>query len=93
MELPRDLIMLARSRGQSVGFLSLDIAKAFDSLSREYLFSILGEWGFGEAVVRLVKSLYTSSVGQVNINGRLSRPFEISRVVRYPRCLCWPWTL
>lgn len=39
-------------------FLSIDIRKAFDSLSWSYFNSILGQWGFGTHFLRWISSLY-----------------------------------
>lgn len=40
--------------------LSLDLQKAFDSISWSYLFSILERWGFGPRFSGLLKSLYSN---------------------------------
>lgn len=65
------------------GFLlSLDIYKAFDSLSWDYLCYVLQRWGFGDSVLTWLTALYSSSSAVVRYAGCLSPPFPISRGAR-----------
>ena len=65
------------------GFLlSLDLQKAFDSVSWAYIFSILERWGFGSNFLGLIGALYANPRALVRINGHYSKPIEIRRGTR-----------
>ena len=59
--------------------ISLDQKKAFDFLSREYLWDVLKAYGFKNDFIDLIKILYAESTVQVNVNGVLTEAFEIER--------------
>ena len=60
----------------------LDQRKAFDFISREYLWEVLKEYGFKKEFINLIKLLYIESTVQVNVNGVLTDTFEIKRGVK-----------
>ena len=62
--------------------ISLDQKKAFDLISRDYLWEVLRRYGFSTAFINIVKLLYFKSSVQVNVNGVLTDQFEISRGVK-----------
>eukprot|EP00253_Pinus_taeda_P005332 PITA_05332 len=62
--------------------LKLDLSKAFDSLSWNYMKKILLAFGFNSAWVRWIMSLLTSSFFSVLINGIPSETFRRSRGIR-----------
>ena len=62
--------------------ISLDQRKAFDFLSREYLWEVLKANGFKHDFIDLIKLLYVESTVQVNVNGVLTEAFEIKRGVK-----------
>lgn len=53
----------------------IDIAKAFDSVSWQFLFEILRHRGFGPRWLRLLALLLSSSSTQVLVNGHASHSF------------------
>lgn len=49
--------------------LSLDLQKAFDSLLWSYLFTVLEHWGFGPRFSDLLRSLYSTPVARIRLQG------------------------
>eukprot|EP00253_Pinus_taeda_P024215 PITA_24215 len=62
--------------------LKIDLSKAFDSLSWQYIKEVLIAFGFAPPWVRWVMSLITSSFILILINGIPSSPFHPSRGIR-----------
>eukprot|EP00253_Pinus_taeda_P031323 PITA_31323 len=62
--------------------LKIDLSKAFDSISWEYMQSILKAFGFAPSWVRWVSSLISSSFFSILINGIPSSTFRPSRGIR-----------
>ena len=62
--------------------INLDQRKAFDFLSREYIWDILKAYGFKKDFIDLIKILYAESTVQVNVNGVLTEAFKIERGVK-----------
>lgn len=73
---------LARSRKIPMHLLSLDIRKAFDTVSWPYLFYILQRWGFGPHFLGWVNALYNQPQAYVHYSGFRSDPFPILRGTR-----------
>lgn len=65
--------------------LSLDLQKAFDSLSWSYLFIVLRRWGFGEKFIGTLKALYSAPIAKVKLQGYYLDPIQIARGTRQ-RC-------
>ncbi len=61
--------------------LFLDFRKAFDSVSRNFIFDSLKLFGFGQYFIKRVKALYCGSNRSINLANRTSR-FEINRGIR-----------
>uniref|UniRef100_A0A3B1J3P5 Reverse transcriptase domain-containing protein n=1 Tax=Astyanax mexicanus TaxID=7994 RepID=A0A3B1J3P5_ASTMX len=61
---------------------SLDQKKAFDFVSREYLWEALQHYGFPPNFIAMIKLLYKKSITQINVNGILTEPFETHRGVK-----------
>lgn len=61
---------------------ALDAEKAFDRVEWEYLFFILGRFGFGEKFISWVRLLYASPLASVRTNGTNSEYFRLSRSTR-----------
>lgn len=68
-----DIISLLHSQ------LSLDLQKAFDSVSWLYRFSILKRWGFGETFFNIINALYSTPEAQIRLQGFYSGFFGIKR--------------
>lgn len=62
--------------------LSLDIRKAFDTVSWPYLHSILHRWGFGPHFLQWISSLYNHLQAYIKYSGFRSDYFQIQRGTR-----------
>uniref|UniRef100_A0A8C5ATY5 Reverse transcriptase domain-containing protein n=1 Tax=Gadus morhua TaxID=8049 RepID=A0A8C5ATY5_GADMO len=62
--------------------ISLDQKKAFDYISREYLWEVLMAYGFKQELINIIKLLYVESTVQINVNGVLTDSFAIKRGVK-----------
>lgn len=76
------LLHLAGRCGHEMFLLSLDIAKAFDTLSWEYLFCILHKWGFQTGFLNWLSVLYSTPTALVQYGGYTSSWFPIQRGTR-----------
>lgn len=59
--------------------LQIDFEKAFDSVEHEFLFSTLEKIGFGNYMMRLIKTAFCNCSSYANVNGHLSAPIHILR--------------
>lgn len=59
--------------------LSLDAAKAFDSVEWEFLWTILGRMGFGPQFLSYVRLLYAVSTAKIWAGDMLSNSFRLGR--------------
>lgn len=62
--------------------ISLDAEKAFDRVEWDYLFSVLGKFGFGTKFISWIRLLYSSPKASVLTNRLQSRYFELFRGTR-----------
>ena len=60
----------------------LDFQKAFDTVSHDFLFSVLKKINFGQSFIKWVKTIYTNSESCLSNNGWTSKPFKIQRGIR-----------
>lgn len=56
----------------------IDFKKAFDSINRKVMFSVLRHYGIPEAVVNAISVLYNNSRSTVMVDGNISDPFDVS---------------
>ena len=56
----------------------IDFKKAFDSINRSVMFSILRHYGIPEVIVNAISVLYNNSKSAVMVDGNLSDPFEVT---------------
>lgn len=61
---------------------ALDQKKAFDCISREYLWAVLKGYNLPDAFINMIKILYSRSIIQVNVNGKLTEKIDIYRGVK-----------
>ena len=61
---------------------SLDAAKAFDSVEWTYLWECLGRFGFGPQFIKWLQLLYQAPTARIRVNGRTSSPFSLSQGTR-----------
>ena len=56
----------------------MDFKKAFDSINREIMFSILRHYGIPEKIVNAIKTIYKNSRSAVIVEGNISEEFEVT---------------
>ena len=62
--------------------INLDQSKAFDRVDHRYLGAVLSAAGFGPQFCSWVHLLYANPAVMVEVNGKRSRPFSLSRSIR-----------
>jgi len=62
--------------------LSLDAAKAFDSVDHNYMFEALRRYGFSETFISVVRTLYKEIKADILVNGFRSTMIRIERCVK-----------
>ena len=65
----RDMILDAKLRRKNLNVVSCDQKKAFDSISHDYIFSILEHINVGSFIIENIKRLYFNSCASIIING------------------------
>lgn len=71
-----------RDKSISGAVLFLDFEKAYDRISRKFIFQVLGRLGFGPAFIDAVRVLHWDTVGRVMVNQHISEFFEINSGVK-----------
>ena len=56
----------------------VDFTKAFDSINRSVMFSVLRHYGIPETLVNATQVLYTNSSSSVMVDGSISKPFSVT---------------
>ena len=56
----------------------VDFKKAFDSINRSVIFSVLRHYGIPETLVNAIQVLYTNSSSSVMVDGSISKPFSVT---------------
>jgi ribonuclease HI len=69
-------------RDDSPVVVSIDYAKAYDSLQREYLYKTLQKWRFGQPFINLIEALHTNTMVMFEVNGLLSRKMPMTCGIR-----------
>ena len=62
--------------------LSIDLQKAFDSVSWPFMFKVMNHWGFGAKFLGILSALYYSPEAKVRFQGIFSESIEIRRGTR-----------
>ena len=62
--------------------ISIDLKKAFDSVSRDFLFRTLSAFHFGPLFIQWIHTFYNNISSCVLNNGFSTAPFEVQRGVR-----------
>lgn len=81
----RRLYMNLQARHDQMGtrvVVSLDAAKAFNSVEWEYLWGCLARFGFGPKFTRWIQLLYQAPSARILINGKASQTFPLTRGTR-----------
>ena len=72
----------AKRKKHCISLAFCDIAKAYDSVCRELLYTKLRNIGFGGRVVALIRSMYFNDCVRVNLNEGLSDPVYFTQGVK-----------
>ena len=56
----------------------IDFKKAFDSINREVMFSVLRHYGIPDKLVKAIGVLYNNSKSAVMVDGNISEPFQVT---------------
>ena len=56
----------------------IDFKKAFDSINREVMFSVLRHYGIPDKLVKAIGALYNNSKSAVMVDGNISEPFQVT---------------
>ena len=59
--------------------LQVDFQRAFDSVGHHFLFKVLRAMGFGDYLLKLVKTAFAGCMSFININGNLSSPVYLGK--------------
>ena len=77
--------------------ISNDFKKAFDSVSRDFLFRTLSDFHFGPSFIQWIHTFYNNISSSVLNNGFSTAPFDVQRGVRHgeirypPICSSLSW--
>ena len=74
-----DIIEYAKSNNLSGAILLLDIQKAFDSVSHNFLFQVLAKFNFGDNFIRWIKVLYAERKSYITNYGNLTKSINMQR--------------
>ena len=75
-------IRRAKKKNHTISLAFCDIAKAYDSVDRELLYTKLDSVGFGGRVKSIIQSMYYNDCVRVRIGGGLSAPLWFTRGVK-----------
>ena len=78
----RQVMEKCREQRRDLYIAFVDLSKAFDSVDRELLWSVLKKCGCPNNFVAVVKQLHEGMQVRVRVVGDLSEPFEVSRGVK-----------
>ncbi|CAI5998235.1 unnamed protein product [Closterium sp. NIES-65] len=77
-----DIVDAAKCKNADWYLLLVDFQKAFDSVSREYLFGTMERMGFPRNFVRWCEGLHAGSTTRLLLNGWLGEPVAVKKGVR-----------
>ena len=80
-------IRKAKRQRRAISIAFCDLAKAYDSVNREILYTKLRAMGFGGRTCSLIQSLYYNDSVQVKIQGGLTEPLWFTQGVKQGCCL------
>ena len=82
IRLIQDIFQLYNEKNYPGLFMFVDFQKAFDSIEWDFLFKVLGKYGFGNNFKEWIQLLYTKPCAYVKNNGFFSEEFFLARGVR-----------
>lgn len=74
--------MEATSDGTPAAILSIDFAKAYDRLDRNFLNKTMIHYGFNKSFIRLVKLLSEDNTAEIIVNAKITEPIKLERGFR-----------
>ncbi|CAI7784105.1 unnamed protein product, partial [Closterium sp. NIES-54] len=77
-----DIIDMAKNHNEDWYLLLVDFQKAFDSVSRDFLFEVLEKMGFPQRFVGWIKGLHQDTTTKLLINGWLGQGVDVVSKVR-----------
>ena len=78
----RDMVYYCNENNIQGAVLSLDWSKAYDRVDHNFLYAVLRKLGFNEAFIQIVKLFCSSAESSVQINGNLTKTFNLGRGIR-----------
>ena len=78
----RDIIFHCNSSKSAACLLSLDLQSAFDNVHHEYLFEVMKKKGIDVIFIQKLQDIYTRAKSQLQINGYLTKFFDIDKGIR-----------
>ena len=90
LHLIRNIVDYVDQKNLAASFICLDQEKAFDRVSRSYMFDDLTAFGFNSNFIKWVKLLYNDISSSVIVNNHISQAFPIKRGVRQGCSLSMP---
>ena len=90
LHLIRNVMDYVDQKNLTASFICLDQEKAFDRVSRSYMFDTLRAFGFSDNFLRWIRLLYTDISSSVIINNHISDSFPIKRGIRRGCSLLMP---
>lgn len=78
----RDMFDISKLFDVDFGLISIDQEKAFDRIEHNYLWEVLGAFGFNKTFIDKLKVLYCDVESLLKVNGDLCAPFSVFRGIR-----------
>ncbi|GBG85669.1 hypothetical protein CBR_g40401 [Chara braunii] len=82
-------VEVLKGEHRDMAVLMLDLEKAYDRVGWSFVLTTLRRMGFGDGFCRWVLAMYTAASFAVQVNGHLSRSFQLTRSLRQG-CLLAP---
>ncbi|MCO5582925.1 hypothetical protein L7F22_036828 [Adiantum nelumboides] len=62
--------------------INMDLEKAYDRVSWEYILAVVERMGFGELFTGMVKTLFQNASATIQVNGYITESFQLARSIR-----------
>ena len=78
----RDLVTDMERSSTDSFFVSVDFRKAYDSVNHDFLFQVLGQYGFPQSFINIIRELFRDAGSHVFINGHKSKKIKLKSGIR-----------